>query len=66
VNLSFLPASLPMWAKTALLIAIVVLPGGSLIPVLWLVLERTRSPARVQPVMLALAPGLSRAWLRKR
>jgi hypothetical protein len=43
VNVPFLPASLPTWAKIALALAIVVLPGGLLIPALWLTFERTRS-----------------------
>ena len=56
MNLTLLPASLPMWARIAVPLAILVLPGGSLILVLWLAFDRMRRRAHLQPAMLAPAP----------
>ena len=40
MNLSFLPATLPLWAKLAVPVAMIVLPGGFLIPAVWLAIDR--------------------------
>jgi hypothetical protein len=59
VNLSLLPASLPLWAKIALPVAVIILPGGSLLPVVWLAVERRRARGRAQARVLAADPAIA-------
>ena len=43
MNLCFLPATLPLWAKLAVPVAMIVLPGGFLIPAIWFSIDRLRT-----------------------
>ena len=66
MNLCFLPATLPLWAKLAVPVAMIVLPGGFLIPAVWLAIDRLRAASRgagrPQPALDAAPQCGGTAW----